>query len=616
MRARHGVALAATLLWLAPLAARASAPEIETSVSETQVAKGEPIALRIRLRGAASASQPDLSPLTQAFDVLNVQRSQRTFVRNGVSDSSVDWLVELAARREGEQEIPALAVGDAATEPLRIEVSAGAASPRAGDAEPGESELGDAGANDAQSASAAPVILELHADRAQPYEHERVLLRVDLYASGDVTDGALAAPEVPGAVVEPIGKDRRIEKVIGGRSYHGIERSYTLLAEASGDIEIPPIRFEGRVRVPRPAARSQRFFGQAFFDDFFSQGAMDQDLLESFLGGGSRAVAVESEAVALHVRPRPAEAANSWWLPARDVSLSERWDPAAGPVRVGEPLTRRIELRVDGASPAQLPQLAARDVAGVKQYAEAPKASETARGTLRVDQTTLIPTQPGSVTLPAVEVAWWDTQADAARTAVLPARTLEVLPAAAGGNAPAGAGVAKAESPAAAPEASDSAAAPVPGLEASRFDGRLLAAGFAFAVGAISLLGVVIVLGRRIRGADLETRLTPRAAARALRRACRRNDPAAAESALRALGRALAPASGAWPGTRWAESLAAPELVSEIARLQGVRYLSQGEAWEGAGLWQAWRRARKPRRPARTLPALPPLYSAQESPRG
>jgi hypothetical protein len=617
MRARHPIAIAcaAWALAFAPLAAHAAAQPVETSVSAETVMRGEPIALRIRLRGVAGASEPDLSPLARDFELLDVQRSQRTSIVNGVRDASIDWLVELLPRRSGTLEIPALAVGGDATEPVSIEVSASGAAPTAREPE--------ASAADA-AADAAPVRLEVHADRTQPYEHERVLLRVELYASGDVTDGALSAPEIPGTLIQPIGEDRRIEKQIDGRLYHGIERSYTLLPEASGELEIPPIRFEGRMRMPRPAARARGprgFFGQAFFDDFFAQAPLGDALLEDFFGMGSRPIVVESEPLALNVRPRPATAAGAWWLPAREVALSEHWDPAAPSIRVGEPLTRRIELRADGASPAQLPPLATPDVAGLKQYAEAPKSSESARGALRTDQTTLIPTQPGEITLPAVEVAWWDTQADAPRTAVLPARTVAVLPAVGGGGAPAGA---QAAQPAAASSATTPGAAitPAPAAAPSLSDPRLLAAALAFALGAASLLGVVFLLVRRRGpGASAHVPTTTRSAERALRRACVRNDPAAAESALRALGQTLMPHTHSWQGTRWAEGLGSPELLEAIARLQALRYSNPGEAWDGAGLWQAWRQARKTRRrqarrPKRARQGLPPLYPAEAPPRG
>ena len=617
MRLRHGLAIAAAALWLAPLAARAAAPEIETRASETQVAKGQPIELHLRLRGEAAAHQPDFAPLAADFDVLDVQRSQRMVVRGGVSDTSVDWLVALAPRRSGALEIPALTVGDTASEPLAIEV--GAAGPRANapSAAGRAADPADAEPDDAASVS-EPVRLEVHVAREQPYEHERVLLRVELTATGEITDGALTAPEIPGAVIEPLGEDRRIEKEVDGRRYHGIERDYTVLFEDGGEYELAPIRFEGRLRMPQTAPRSRGFFGRSMLDDFFAQGPPGNDLLENFFGVGGRRVAVESQPLALRVQPRPTEAAGSWWLPARDVTLSELWHPDGGPVRVGEPITRRIELRADGASPAQLPPLPAPEVAGVKQYAEAPKTSETARGSVRVEQTTLIPTQPGSLTLPAIEVAWWDTQTDAARSATLPARTLEVLPAAAGGDTPAGAGAPARASEPAAPALA--APAPAPVAEAGSIpptpDPRLLAGVLALAVGALSLLGVVVVARRRRGATPSGEPLSRRAAERALSRACRRGDPAAAEAALRALGRALAPGSHGWQGTRWAEALGVPALAQEIARLQSLRYLSEAGSWQGAKLWRAWRSARKLRRPARLGRELPPLYEAPESTRG
>ena len=467
----------------------------------------------------------------------------------------------------------------------------------------------------AEATPAAAILLEVHADRMQPYQHERVLLQVQLYASSDITEGALGAPEIRGTAVLPIGEDQHIEKEQDGMRYHGIERSYVILPEASGPLVIPPIRFEGRMHPPRPAPRARS--PRDFFEEFFSGSPLDEDLLAGFLGVGNRRVVIESEPIALNVRPRPEAAAGQWWLPAREVALSERWDSAAGPARVGEPLTRRIELRADGASPSQLPTLLADEVEGVKQYAEAPHAKETLRGTLRVDETTLIPTRPGTITLPAVEVAWWDTQADAPRTATLPARTVEVLPAVAVGNQPAGDGAARATTGAPLPETDVRAGAPSPSGGDARPDPRPWAALLATGVGAALFLAVGLVRRRgRSPGANPQSPPTRRACERALRRACARNDLAAAEAALRSLGRALAPEGSSLSGTRWAFGLGAPGLVQEIARLQAMRYLSEDERWNGAALWKAWRLARGKQRPARAPRALPPLYPEPESTRG
>jgi hypothetical protein len=589
------LAIAAIALCVAPFAARAADPEVETSVYSAHVAIGEPITLQIRLRGAAAQSKPDIWPLERDFEVLDVHTTQRTSIVNGARDESLDYTVALAPKREGALVIPSLRVGDRATDPIPVSVSERGA------------DVAEREATSEPVAPAEPVLVETHVDRHDPYEQERVVLRIDLYVAGEVLEGALSAPEIPGAVIEQIGEDRQIEKTIGDKRYQGIERVYTIVPEASGELAMPAIRFEGRVRVPRP--RTQRRLGGAFnhslLEDFFANGPRASELLENFFGTQTRQITASSQPVTLNVRPRPEGVAGSWWLPARAVTLTERWDPTRPSVRVGEPITRRIELRADGASPAQLPALPDDDVAGVKRYAEAPKVTETVRGTVRVDETTLIPTQAGAVTLPPIEVSWWDTKADALRTATLPARSIEVAPAL-GGDAPASAGVAPAAAPAA--DAAETAPANVPALGAfaERLDLRAIAALAVVAAIALFSLGVFAARARQRRATRAESAepaapLSPtrRLLERALRRGCARNDAVVAETALRAL-RLLLGADAA--------IFRDPALAAEIARLQAVRYSTQQQAWSGAAFWKAWRRARKVRRPASSSAGLPPLY--------
>ncbi len=590
MNARRTVAVAIAMIAFcaAPIAVHASDPNIEVGVHASQVAPGDPITLRIRLHGDAASSKPDLAPLERDFEVLDVHRSHNASIVNGVRDESTDYTVALLARREGELLIPALPVGDTATDPVpvRVGTQAGDVAERVEEPEP----------------PAEPVLLDAHIDRSDPYEQERVVLRISLYASGDILEGALSAPEISGAVIESIGEDKQIEKEIGGKRYGGIERTYTIVPEASGDLVIAPIRFEGRVRVPRPAPQRRRGYGNPLLDQFFANAPVPRDLLEGFFGGASQRVAIGTKPLTLHVRPRPEGVANLWWLPAREVALTERWDPTAVSVRVGEPITRRIEVRADGVSPAQLPALPSDAVTGVKQYAEAPRTTETVRGTVRIDETTLIPTQAGAVTLPAIEIAWWDTKADALRKATLPARNIEVLAAAGGGDTKMGAGAAPAPIAAAAEPTPSPLATALPSQPGT----RTMAALAALAALAVFLLGYFVARRsprRRTQTAssDAPSPTSRRAAERALRRACRRNDVAGAEEAVRMLRRAL--------GADVAR-MNEPALASEIARLQAVRYSTQHEAWSGRALYKAWRRARKVRRPVNTAVALPPLYPA------
>jgi hypothetical protein len=590
---------AAFLLLCLASAAIAAPGEIER-VDAAEVGLGQSVTLQLRLRGSLMASEPDLTPLEAAFHVLDVARSQRRSVVKGAYDASADWQITLLPKHAGTLEIPALAVGSVRSEPqsVRVRTASQGGSPSQG-----------APAAAPPASRAPPVFLRSAAERPDPYEQERLLLRIRLYAGPEFIEGALGEPAIEGASVERLGEDRPFREEVSGRSYRGLERSYAIVPEAPGQLVVPPVVLEGRVRDVA-GRRRPGFFGRSLMDDFFSGGGFGEDLFASLLDRGTRRVVVESEPLVLDVRPRPEASGNEWWLPARDVSLREQWEPDPAEVHVGEALTRQITLRVEGAGASQLPTLATPEPEGVKLYAETPETSETETGSVRVQAITVIPTQPGRLELPPIEVAWWDTKSDTQQLATLGARTLEVLPAVAGGTSPnepgplparAASGATSVPQPASA-VLSDSARKPLAGWWA----GALLAAGVAAAAG--------YRWGRR-KGASHGTR---RGNERALRRACRRSDPAAAERALRRLLQAWDP--GRTPIDAEARARAAGDdaFAREVAKLQSVRYSTSGEDWQGQRLWKAYRSIRKPRKEPGRRPrgGLPPLYPAAAGSRG
>jgi hypothetical protein len=227
---------------------------------------------------------------------------------------------------------------------------------------------------------------------------------------------------------------------------------------------------------------------------------------------------------------------------------------------------------------------------------------------VRVQEITVIPTKPGRVELPPIEVAWWDTTADAPRVAKLGAQSIEVVggplatePVATGSAAPA------AEQRAAA------ARSPAPGAPASTTSP--LQRPLLWAAGLILLCGLAGVLARHWLG-----RRQPRpaggvpslrAAERSLRRACRRSDPAEAERALHQVMRARDPGVARIAGEQWALGLGSDDLAREVARLRNVRYSNSHQQWSGEPLWKAYRSTRKRRAGRGRRPkggGLPPLY--------
>ena len=109
------------------------------------------------------------------------------------------------------------------------------------------------------------------------------------------------------------------------------------------------------------------------------------------------------------------------------LSSFNRSDPQ---FKVGEAVTRTIQLFALGASQEQLPDLIFENTDSVNIYTdkENTKSTQTADGTavIREYVTSVIPTQAGEINLPAMEIKWWDTQTDTEKVATLAAETITV----------------------------------------------------------------------------------------------------------------------------------------------------------------------------------------------
>jgi len=466
----------------------------------------------------------------------------------------------------------------------------------------------------------SPVFVDVRAEPVDPYEHERVILRTRVYAGPRVLEGALTDPEIAGAAIERVGEDQTFREEIDGQLHRGVERTYALYPEAAGELEVPAITFQGVLRepAPRPSLGSRAAplgpgMGADWFDDFFSGRMAAGDLIDRFFDRATRRVTVRSSPLTLHVRPPPEAAAGNWWLPARALVLEESWDPEPAEIRVGEALTRRVSLHGAGVGGAQLPPLPLPDLPNAKQYREAPRDTETEVGVSRIQEITVIPTESGRLTLPRVEIPWWDTESHVLRTASLEARTIEVLPAAkAAAVGEADASDKPATSSMAAPANSapgQTAAGIFPSLAAWQWGG--LVAGLGVAVGTFWC-----TRRRQHRSPAPD----PAAAERALRRACRRSDAVSAENALREIVFARTPKGRTVDVNRWVSKFGGSELAGALASLHHVRYSNAAASWEGESLWKHYRAARRAaprdRRHALGSAALPPLYPSATAERG
>lgn len=543
---------------------------------------GETVTLNVESDGASS-NAPDFGALARDFDVRGRSSSRDVSIVNGHTTARTLWAVALQPKRAGTLTIPALEVDGARTQPLTLTVlpaPAGAVG-QAGDA----------------------VFVESSVEPLAPYVDQQVLYTLRLYYAPNLTDGDLDEPHADGVDVRRLGDDLHYTAERAGRMYHVVERRYALLPRKAGTLTLPGIGFRGRALA---------LDNGAFFAD-------------------SQPVAARSQALQLDVRPPPADAPRPW-LPAQSLSLEADGWPADGRLRAGEPLTLTLTLKAAGLPFEALPALTLPTLDGAEVYPDKPQDGTRDDGHwlfgTRVRKFAIVPTHAGTLSLPAITVQWWDAQHDRAALARIPARSLQVLPAAGAPTAPPTAPAPRAVPSARAPVASAASPRPAPAAPPKALTAAPRASGVWRAVAlaslALWLLTALVALGLwawRRRGkvrrtGDTTAGATDRAA---LRRACldaaRAGDLRGVEAALLAWARRERPTlRGA---DALADLLADPAQRDAWAALLRARYA--GAPAEGVGtrfaeafargiVWPWEERGKRTRDDA----LLPPLYPSEQ----
>jgi len=565
----------ATIFALAALLAVAAhaADAPRAWLDRTSMHVGETVTLNVESNDTG-ASAPDFSALARDFDVGATQSSQQVSIVNGVRDARMLWAVSLQPKHEGHISIAPLAVGNAQTAPIELDVQAAAPPAQAG---------GD-------------LFFEIDAQPKNPYVQQEVRYTVKLYYAIDLTGGNIGEPKADGVSAKHLGQDKQYAANVGGRNYHVVEQHYALTPERSGKIAITSLTFRGTTLDMRDPT------------SFFSRG---------------REVVARSEAVTLDVREQPATwPSGQSWLPAASLLLQDQSD-LPDEVHVGDAVTRTVRLQAQGAAFEQLPELQMQAPAGADIYPDKSDTRTRDDGDWlygeRVRKFAIVPNQPGTLTVPGVSVDWWNTQTDHLETAQLPPRTIHVLPAA---------GAATPSSPStAAPSASNAPVPAAPGTPQPASTANPYAPLLADSQARFWRLATLVMLIGWLATALawwLQSRRTPNARVAvddasaskasthrtAFLRACSLGEFAAAERALVAWARAER--SEVRNLGELARRLADERQRNALARLQAARYAGASSDGLGSLLNDAfkgglaWASAASTRAAAEPLPALYP----------
>ncbi|SEA57224.1 BatD family protein [Alkalimonas amylolytica] len=504
-----------------------AASQLSASVDKNPAMVGEAIVLEVTADARLSADQLNFRVLEQDFRITVPSVSQSTRVINGEASHSTSWRLSLFAREPGRYTIPAFEVGQVRSQPIELEVIAANA---AADGKP-------------------DVFLTASLEQSRLHVQQTGYYTVTIHFRGDLQRGSLTEPSMEGASVLQIGRDEEGSKLIDGVRYRTISRRFAITPQRSGQFSITAPEFTGEL-LDRDSSRN----------NFFAR---------------TRTVLQHAETIAVDVLSIPADFPGDW-LVAGLVTLHEEWSGDLTQLHQGEPITRTITLSGVDVAANQLPDIDFKAPAGLRLYPQQPERQGAQRNGRLVAQKTftlaMIPTEAGEVHLPELRLPWWNSQRQMLDYATLPARTIQVLPAA---SAQSDATTSKLPTSG---EAITPEQRPASPWHWNHVSSLLLAAWF------ISTT-LLLWFWRRPKASQVSV-AAPSFNATALKKACRHHQPEVARDCLLYWAQLQLDAQ-----IRTLSALAATvsePLRSELLLLNKALYHPAAETWQGDSLWQAW----------------------------
>lgn len=381
----------------------AQAQSFEATVNRNRLPQGETFVLTLELKDVDTSQTPNIKDLSRDFTIMSVSNGYRTQVINSQITKSRQWNLVMIPNHSGELTIPAVTLGDYQTKPITIMVTNDNFDPVAAKS---------AAENDNNS-SQFKIVGDI--DNHHPYVQQQILYELKIYDTGGLRgDAPLFVGGGDDWVIKIFGEPEIKSRVVNGQHLREITYHYALFPQKSGNLTIPPVRFNGYYLVK--SSRRDPF--ARFFDDE-----------EFFAGFGLNDVFASQKSVTLATQPinlevRPAAIDGGWWLPSPKVELTAKFDDDNPVFKVGEPVSRTIYLKAYGVLDSQLPEINFPDVPRVKQYPEKPVLNSYIENGQIVSSAQIrnvyIPQQQGELTLPEISVNWFNTTQNKVETAILP----------------------------------------------------------------------------------------------------------------------------------------------------------------------------------------------------
>ncbi len=390
------------------LAYGANAAQIAGSVNRNPIPEGEVFVLTLKADKTVNAV-PDLSVLNNGFQVYSTSVMSSSRIVNNNAQSSTEWQIALMAKNTGEQEIPAIHIGDSSSSPIKINVVKGKATDNS---------------NHEKAVNESPYSISASIENVQQkwYVQQQILYNVTIKDAGGLQGGepVFNTDSAKSWIIKSLGQPEINLINEQDRQYRQIVFKYALFPQKSGKLNIPAVQFNGYALQP-DSNKGMTILSSDIF-------GFSLNLPSIF--GVEVPVNLHVPAQEIEILPVPSAFSGKWWLPAEGVKLNAQWMTEKQNFRVGEPVTRQISLQAEGVTDSQLPDIIFTESPAFKQYPEKSVRKNFLKDETLVAQQTVvnvyIPEKSGNLLVPEVSVNWFDIKTGKPEKAIIPAEEIYV----------------------------------------------------------------------------------------------------------------------------------------------------------------------------------------------
>ncbi len=359
----------------------AQAEALTASLDRDSLSLNETAQLTLTYDGKKTDQRPNLTALRKDFDILGTGHSTQHHSYNGKTTSITKWTVNLKPKEEGTFTIPAFKLSHLQSQPLTLTVT--------------PASLPDTTGSD-------DIFLEASITPSTPYIQSQLTYLLKIFLKRNIQSPQLTEPTANNATIMALGEDKNYTKIIRNETYQVLERRYVIIPQESGELTVT----------------SPVLSGAILKTDTVDQGP------RQFFSSKWEPIRIGAKNITTSVKSIPSTWKAPWWLPAKTLTISEQWSGNLNQLALGQPVTRTITLEAVGLTAEQLPQIKAPSLTQANVYVDKPTLETKTNGrdliAKRVEKFAIVAKQSGSITLPEINIPWWDINTQKIHTATLP----------------------------------------------------------------------------------------------------------------------------------------------------------------------------------------------------